>query len=111
MHLVHRQTARQTLDIRTLSEGLLLAPVCPRFVVMVTFGGLGRGGRVGMGLLDKSTFPVILTLLAEFDLSKLHSTPHPSYTEHQNDLWQVQHSDRQATSCDNQVLDTGYQVE
>ena len=35
-----------------------------------------------MGLLDKPTFPVTLTLSAELDLSKLHSTPHPSYTEH-----------------------------
>ena len=40
------------------------------------FGGLGGGG-VGMGLLDKPTFPVTLTLSAELDRSKLHSTAHP----------------------------------
>lgn len=74
-------------------------------VTLVVWGG----GQVGMGLLDKFTFPVTLTPSAELDLSKLHSTALPSYTEHPNDPWQVEHSGRQVTGCDNQVLNTGYQ--
>jgi hypothetical protein len=64
-----------------------------------------------MGLLEKSTFPVTLTPSAELDLSKLHSTAHPSYTEHPNDPQQAEHNGRRATGCDSPVQDTGYQGE
>jgi len=69
------------------------------------------GGQVGMGLLDKSTFPVTLTTAAELHLTKLHRTAPPSYTEHPNDPQQAEHNGRRYTGCDSQVQDTGYQGE
>jgi len=55
------------------------------------------GERVGMGLLDKSKFPVALPTAAELDLTKLHRTAPPSYTEHPNDPQQAEHNGRRAT--------------
>jgi hypothetical protein len=77
-YVLHRQPPRNAFCFHTLREVVFRAPLRPRLAVVANLSGLWRGGGKWIRILDKLTFPVILTPFAELDLSNFAQKAAPA---------------------------------